>query len=64
MKILSIFVFTFLIGTFTSVKALGETIWKDFRITYLQGNNYLVGDNKREIWTIEHASKSTWGDTY
>lgn len=64
MKILSIFVFTFLIGTFTSATAIGETIWKDFRITYLQGNNYLVGDNKREIWTFEHASKSTWGDTF
>ncbi len=38
--------------------------WSDYRLTYLKGNNYLIGDNEREVWTFEYAAGTDWGDAF
>lgn len=38
--------------------------WQDFRLTYLQGNNYRIGDPQRQVITVEHAMASHWGDSF
>jgi len=41
-----------------------DMLWNDFSLSYLKGNDYEVGDAKREVITLEHASGHTWGDTF
>ena len=47
-----------------SMPLSAKTLWSDFSITYLNGSDYKVGDNQREVVTIEHASGTNWGDTF
>ena len=44
--------------------AQAKTLWSDYSLTYLKGDNYEVGDNKREVITFEYSSGTTWGDTF
>ncbi len=44
--------------------AAAELIWSSFSLSYLKGNDYEVGDSKRDVLTVEHASGSTWGDNF
>ncbi|WP_111979276.1 DUF5020 family protein [Algibacillus agarilyticus] len=41
-----------------------KPLWQEARITYLKGSNYLVGDAKRQVITVEHAMSTTWGDSF
>ena len=41
-----------------------KTIWSDYSLTYLNGSDYEVGDNKKQVWTFEYVNGSTWGDTF
>lgn len=41
-----------------------EVLWQDFRVSYLTGNHYRLGDNKRDIYTFEHAAATSWGDSF
>ena len=41
-----------------------EVLWQDFRVSYLTGNHYRLGDNNRDIYTFEHAATTTWGDSF
>ncbi len=41
-----------------------KTNWSDFSVTYLNGGDYEVGDPDREVFTFEHASGTTWGDSF
>lgn len=56
-------IITILALTFSSVSA-ADMLWNDFSLSYLKGNDYEVGDPKREVITLEHASGHTWGDTF
>lgn len=38
--------------------------WSDFSLSYLNGSNYQVGDNDRQILTLEHAAGLSWGNTF
>jgi nucleoside-specific outer membrane channel protein Tsx len=46
----------------TSVNA--KTLWSDFSVTALAGNDYEVGDSERTVITFEHAAGTTWGDSF
>lgn len=41
-----------------------KTLFSDFSVSYLNGNNYEVGDNKRQVMTLEHVAATTWGDSF
>jgi nucleoside-specific outer membrane channel protein Tsx len=38
--------------------------WSTTNIQFLSGDNYQIGTKKREIVTLEHASKWSFGDNY
>ena len=38
--------------------------WQDFRLTYLNGSHYRLGDPNRQVLTIEHAAATSWGDSF
>jgi len=54
----------FAILVFLSYTAQAKTIWSDFSVSYLNGSNYEVGDNKRQVATFEHAAGLSWGDSF
>lgn len=41
-----------------------KTLWSDYSVTYLKGNDYELGDASREVYTFEYASRTTWGDNF
>jgi len=41
-----------------------ELYWQDTSLTYLSGSNYEVGDNDRDVLTLENASGHNWGETF
>lgn len=41
-----------------------EVLWQDFRLTYLNGSHYRLGDPDRQVLTIEHAAATSWGDSF
>ncbi|WP_027859671.1 DUF5020 family protein [Marinobacterium jannaschii] len=53
-----------LAGLGITAQAQAEMFWNDFSISYLNGDNYEVGDPEREVITFEHASGHSWGDTF
>ncbi|WP_440903805.1 nucleoside-binding protein [Catenovulum sp. SX2] len=57
------FVFSILV-LFGGFNLHAKMLWSDASFTYLNGSNYQVGDNKREVYTFEHAAKTTWGDSF
>jgi len=59
MKILlALFITTF------STLSFAKTLWSDYSVTYLNGSDYEVGDNQRQVVTFEYASGLTWGDNF
>ena len=62
MKLFAATIFT--LSTITSFNSIAETLWSDTSATLLRGNNYEVGDNKRTVFTFEHAAAYTWGDSF
>lgn len=52
----------FLVGAVCSASA--KTIWSDYSVTYLSGSNYEVGDDSRQVLTLEYASGTSWGDHF
>lgn len=53
-----------LAGALVSTTASAEKLWSDFSLSYLKGSDYEVGDSNRQVYTFEHASGHTWGDTF
>lgn len=51
-------------GAVLSTSASAEQLWSDFSLTYLNGKQYAVGDDHRQVITVEHASGHDWGDTF
>ena len=47
-----------------SASAQPAVLWQDFRVSYLTGDNYRLGNNKRDIYTLEHATATSWGDSF
>ena len=43
---------------------VAETLWTDYSVSLLKGSNYKVGDNKRTVFTFEHAAGYNWGDSF
>ncbi|WP_206483684.1 outer membrane protein OmpK [Thalassotalea sp. G2M2-11] len=41
-----------------------EVVWSDVSASFLQGSDYQVGDNKRTVFTFEHAAAYSWGDSF
>lgn len=52
------------LGVLASPAAMAEQKWSDASLSYLKGDKYEVGDNKRQVVTFEHASGHDWGDTF
>jgi len=48
----------------SSITAQAKTLWSDFSVSYLKGNDYEVGDKSRDVATFEYANGTTWGDTF
>ncbi|PAJ75025.1 hypothetical protein CJF42_07385 [Pseudoalteromonas sp. NBT06-2] len=46
----------------TSVSA--KQYWSDTSFSLLKGNNYEVGDNEKNVFTLEHASGHSWGNIF
>ena len=53
-----------LAGALLSTSASAEQLWSSFSLSYLKGSDYEVGDNERQVVTIEHASGHSWGDNF
>lgn len=53
-----------LLSASLSISTQAKTIWSDYSVTYLKGNDYEVGDTDREVFTFEYASGTTWGDNF
>lgn len=49
-----------LAGAFTQA----EPVFKDQSVSFLAGNDYEIGDNKRYVVTYEHFSVYEWGDVF
>lgn len=49
---------------FISAPAQAEMYWSNFSLSYLQGDKYEVGDESRQVLTVEHASGHNWGDNF
>ncbi len=47
-----------------SCSGFAEVLWQDFRLTYLNGKHYRLGDPQRQVLTIEHAATTSWGDSF
>ncbi len=47
-----------------SSTASAEMYWSNFSLSYLNGKKYEVGDAKRQVLTVEHASGHNWGDNF
>ena len=62
MKLYTIAIFTF--SAITAFNSVAETLWTDVSATLLRGNDYEVGDNKRTVFTFEHAAGYSWGDSF
>ncbi len=41
-----------------------KVLWQDWRLTYLHGEHYRLGDAKRQVYTFEHAAGTSWGDSF
>ncbi|OKY25637.1 MULTISPECIES: outer membrane protein OmpK [Thalassotalea] len=55
---------TVLFAVLTSAQSSADTLWSDYSVTLLKGNNYEVGDNDRTVFTFEHAAGYSWGDSF
>ena len=53
-----------MLSAFSSLPLCAEVLWQDFRLTYLNGNHYRLGDPQRQVLTIEHAAATSWGDSF
>lgn len=51
-------------GAILSTPASAEQLWSSFSLTYLNGSEYEVGDDDRQVVTVEHASGHSWGDNF
>lgn len=60
-KFLHLLLFSYLMA---AMPLQAEVVWQDFRLTYLDGNNYRIGDPQRQVLTIEHAAATSWGDNF
>lgn len=49
---------------FSAPPLSAEVLWQDFRLTYLNGSHYRLGDPNRQVLTIEHAAATSWGDSF
>ncbi|RUO58617.1 hypothetical protein CWI71_10780 [Pseudidiomarina insulisalsae] len=50
------------VGTLPAANA--EMLWQDVSLTYLNGQNYKLGDSDRQVVTFEHAAAHNWGDSF
>ena len=65
MRRLRKFVLLWLFSSFVMLRpAYAEVLWQDFRLTYLNGSHYRLGDPERQVLTIEHAAATSWGDSF
>lgn len=52
------------LSVLASPAVMAEQLWSDASLTYINGQNYEVGDAKRQVMTFEHASGHNWGDNF
>lgn len=53
-----------ILGAGLSTHSAAEQLFGSFSLSYLQGDNYEVGEASRAVLTIEHASGHNWGDNF
>ncbi len=53
-----------LLSLLCSAPLHAAVLWQDIRLSYLSGDNYRLGDNKRDVYTFEHATATSWGDSF
>ncbi|GHG75724.1 ion channel protein Tsx [Alishewanella longhuensis] len=56
-------IFLILCALFSS-QSNSKVLWQDYRLTYLYGENYRLGEPTRQVLTIEHAAQTSWGDNF
>lgn len=53
-----------LLATLFAPVASAEMFWSDTSFSYLQGSGHEVGDDEKNVFTLEHASGHSWGSTF
>ena len=53
-----------LLAALIAPTASAELLWQDTSFSLLRGTDYEVGEEKRTVFTLEHASGHTWGSTF
>ncbi|RUO78939.1 nucleoside-binding protein [Idiomarina tyrosinivorans] len=51
-------------GLALCASAQAKIIWQDASLTYLNGSEYELGDNDRQVFTFEHTAATSWGDSF
>lgn len=51
-------------GCLLAFPTYAKVLFSDFSATYLSGDDYQVGDNKRQVLTLEYFAKTSWGDSF
>jgi nucleoside-specific outer membrane channel protein Tsx len=51
-------------ATLLSTSVSAKQFWSDTSFTTLKGSNYEVGDSDKTVFTLEHASGHSWGNTF
>ncbi|MBL4909174.1 MAG: nucleoside-binding protein [Alteromonadaceae bacterium] len=64
MKSLPYLIISIVVCVFIPFNLVAKTLWSDYSVTFLRGNNYEIGDSNRYVGTIEYASGTTWGDNF
>jgi len=57
-------IFSLILVSALSSTVSAKTLWSDFSATYLNGQNYQVGDSDRQVLTLEYATGTSWGDSF
>jgi len=53
-----------LLATLVAPVASAELLWTDTSFSYLRGSNLEVGDDEKNVFTLENASGFSWGSTF
>ena len=53
-----------LLATLFAPVASAELLWSDTSFSYLQGSGHEVGDDEKNVFTLEHVSGHSWGSTF
>ena len=65
MTLMKYFVFFFIVATTAYSDSLDDFIeWQDYSLLYIWGDGYKINPNDQHTLSLEHVSKTTFGNTY